>query len=120
MRWAFFAFFLIASAVSARAEPTDQGQRATFRWLDKISGDVTDTDIDVGDSARYGSLQLNLSECRFPADNPSGDAFAWLSIQDMAQDAAPLFDGWMFASSPALNALDHPRYDVWLMRCTSS
>ena len=33
------------------------------------------------------------------------------------QDGERLFDGWMIASSPALNALDHPRYDVWVIGC---
>ncbi|MGB0800115.1 MAG: DUF2155 domain-containing protein, partial [Planktomarina sp.] len=28
--------------------------------------------------------------------------------------------GWMVASSPALNALEHPRYDIWVLRCKTS
>lgn len=32
-------------------------------------------------------------------------------------NVAPLFSGWMFASSPALNALEHPVYDVWVIDC---
>ena len=28
-----------------------------------------------------------------------------------------IFRGWMFASSPALNALEHPVYDVWVIDC---
>ncbi len=28
-----------------------------------------------------------------------------------------IFTGWMFASSPALNALEHPVYDVWVIDC---
>jgi|GEM_PF-1227679 len=30
-----------------------------------------------------------------------------------------IFRGWMFASSPALNALEHPVYDVWVIDCTT-
>lgn len=31
-----------------------------------------------------------------------------------------LFTGWMFASSPAINALEHPVYDVWVIDCRIS
>ncbi len=27
------------------------------------------------------------------------------------------FEGYLFASSPAINALDHPLYDVWVLEC---
>ena len=35
-----------------------------------------------------------------------------------AADEELLFSGWMFASSPGLSALEHPVYDVWVIRCT--
>ena len=59
---------------------------------------------------------MTLGECRYPADNPAGDAFALVSIRTIQDDAA-VFEGWMIASSPALSAMDHPRYDVWALRC---
>ena len=31
-----------------------------------------------------------------------------------------IFSGWMFASSPALSALDHPVYDIWVLECKSN
>jgi len=64
-------------------------------------------------------LNVVLSECRYPVDNPMGDAFAYLTIsEDPLQP--PVFMGWMVASSPALNPLDHRRYDVWVLRCAMS
>ena len=89
---------------------------AVLRGLDRMSGATTDLELNAGDSAQYGPLEIALGECRYPTDNPSSDAYAYLTIRDKRQDA-PLFEGWMIASSPALNALDHPRYDVWVMRC---
>jgi hypothetical protein len=86
------------------------------RVLDKISGTVTDLELRDGDAVALGSLTIALTECRYPSDNPAGDAFALLTI--LYRDAVePVFQGWMIASSPALNAMDHPRYDVWVMRC---
>ncbi len=91
---------------------------ALLRGLDKLTGETTDLDMWNGDSTGFGKLQVTLAECRFPEGNPAGDAYAHVVIRREAQDE-PLFDGWMIASSPALNALDHPRYDVWVLRCKS-
>lgn len=94
-------------------------RRAVLRGLDKVSGEVTDIVLSVGSSARFGRLDILLEDCRYPVDNPSGDAFAYLTILADGM-SGPAFEGWMIASSPALSALDHPRYDVWVMRCTTS
>jgi hypothetical protein len=51
-----------------------------------------------------------------PRDDPAGDADAFLQIRDI-RETVMRFSGWMFASSPALSALDHPRYDVWVVSC---
>ena len=95
------------------------GQGALLRGLDKLSGAVVDIDLAPGDTGAFGRLQVTLGECRYPEDNPSGDAFAYLVIRTSG-DEVPVFQGWMIASSPALNAMDHPRYDVWVLRCKIS
>ena len=85
-----------------------------LRLQDKMTGVVTDHDLANGQSQALGRLTVTLDECRYPADLPSGEAYAHLTISD---PEAALFTGWMIASSPALSALDHPRYDVWVLRC---
>lgn len=96
--------------------PMATGLGARLRGLDKVSGALTDLSVANGDSAVLGRLRLTVGECRYPAENPESEAFAWLTITD-AVDGETLFSGWMIASSPALNALDHARYDVWLLEC---
>lgn len=92
------------------------GTAATLRALDKMSGDVTELAMSVGAVTTYGRLSVSLISCRYPVENPASDAYAFLEIRD-AQNSEMLFRGWMVASSPALNALDHPRFDIWIMRC---
>jgi hypothetical protein len=70
----------------------------------------------LGQSATNGRLTIQLDACRYPTDNPAAEAEAHLTIMDSTRDG-PVFAGWMLASSPALSALDHPRYDVWVLRC---
>jgi len=92
---------------------------AVLRGLDKISGDVIDMTLQTGETAQLGRLTVEMGECRYPNDNPSGDAYAFLRVTAEGLDA-PAFEGWMVSSSPALSALDHPRYDVWVIRCNNS
>lgn len=95
------------------------GLGAELRVLDKLTGDVADVTLQQGETVELGFLSVSLIECRYPVDNPFGDAFTYLQVQDRKKNTA-LFSGWMLASAPALNAMDHPRYDVWALRCITS
>ena len=92
---------------------------AALRGLDRMSGTVVDLSVRAGETVDLGRIEISLGECRYPEDNPTGEAYAWLTIRDPRLETV-LFDGWMIASSPALNALDHARYDVWVIRCTTA
>ncbi|MFU8778059.1 MAG: DUF2155 domain-containing protein [Roseovarius sp.] len=92
------------------------GQGAMLRGLDKITGVVQDLDLTNGQAGAFGSFDVALGQCRYPQGNPAGDAYAYLTISEQGSGAV-IFSGWMLASSPALNALEHPRYDIWVLRC---
>ncbi len=100
-------------------DKTSDASGGVVRWLDKVSGDTADLTIAKGQSASKGRLTIKMVDCRYPANNPSSDAFAYLVIHDSAV-ARPIFSGWMIASSPALNPLDSARYDVWVLHCSKS
>lgn len=95
---------------------TAQAETGTLRVLDKTTGRVEQLELAVGDTTTSGRLELALHECRYPEENPASDAFARVTISD-PRSSGNLFQGWMLASSPALMALDHPRYDVWVTGC---
>ncbi len=106
-------------AASAAQDATQSGTGAVLRGLDKISGAVEDVSLLNGARVTLGRLEISLLECRYPEGDPSGDAWAYVVIREDGV-AEPIFAGWMTAASPALNALDHARYDVWVLRCTTS
>ncbi len=107
----------LATGPVAAQEAVAAGTGAILRSLDKLNAKVGDLTLQNGESAVIGLIEIVLKECRYPEDDPSGDAYAFLTIRQ-AGVAQPVFSGWMIASSPALNPLDHARYDVWVMRCT--
>ena len=104
---------------AARAE-TAIAPLAVLRGVDKISGEVEEFNVPAQGIAAFKRIAIEVDQCRYPVDNPSGDAFAWVRISDPFDDQPVRFEGWMIASAPALNAMDHPRYDVWLIRCSGS
>lgn len=117
MRRVLIGLALSMIGAFARAQDTVSiGAGAILRGLDKINGEVVDLELGNGAEVNFGSLRIALGQCRYPEGNPAGDAYAFLTIREQAT-GRELFSGWMLASSPALNALEHPRYDVWVLRC---
>lgn len=124
------AFSLVAAqAVAAQSPASDPGQivnsqdtvdvgGVTLRGLDTLNGVTETIRLAVGETIRFGHLDITLEACRTPRDDPEADAYAFLRIRDI-RETEPRFSGWMFASSPALSALDHPRYDVWVLNCST-
>ncbi|WP_353345260.1 DUF2155 domain-containing protein [Aquicoccus sp. SU-CL01552] len=105
-----------AVPLAAQETAVESGTGAVLRGLDKVNGESRDIEIGRGETGTVFGLDIALSDCRYPAENPTGDAFAYLTIWERGA-AQAAFEGWMIASSPALNALDHSRYDIWVLRC---
>ncbi|MCE5974843.1 DUF2155 domain-containing protein [Sinirhodobacter sp. WL0062] len=111
---------LVLGTGAAMAQDTPEGLTeapgAILRGLDKVAGTSSDIILSGGQTAEFGSISVTLRECRYPAEDPSSNAYAYLVVNDKGA-ATPAFAGWMIADSPALSALDHQRYDVWVIRC---
>jgi hypothetical protein len=106
----------VAQTEATPAEDYTESDGAQLRFLDKLTSETGDVTLGKGQSAKFGRLMVELDSCRYPTGNPASDAEAHLSVTEEST-GSKLFDGWMLASSPALSALDHPRYDVWVLSC---
>ena len=98
---------------------------AEFTGLDKITGRIISFDVYMDETVQFGSLQVTPRVCymRTPEEPPQTSSFVEVSeVLNIAagQELRPIFIGWMFAESPALNAVEHPVYDVWLTSCKTS
>lgn len=93
---------------------------AQLRQLDKMTGVSAPVTVAVGEEAQFGRLRIAVEACQSAADGTGRATRAFLVIRDTrSEDPEPAFKGWMFAETPALSALDHPRYDVWVTSCTT-
>lgn len=102
------------------------GSVLVMRGLDKITAETIDFEIPIGGEYRYGPLVIAPSYCRRRPPEETPEIFAFLQITDQrtdgtgidsGEDTEPVFSGWMFGSNPALNPLEHPVYDVWVIDC---
>ncbi|MEO0960363.1 MAG: DUF2155 domain-containing protein [Pseudomonadota bacterium] len=97
---------------------------AELTVLDMITGATRVVRLGAGREAEVGRLTLRLLACEMPGGASDVGDVGLVQIWDRRSGAVaetePAFSGWMFADSPALSALDHPRYDVWLSSCTTA
>lgn len=95
------------------------GKLVELRALDKVTARLSVLTLEIGKPARFGQIDIQVLACvtRPPTEPP--DHLAFLRITEIRRDTAPriVFSGWMFASSPAINPLEHPVYDVWVVEC---
>ena len=106
------------SQEGGKERPAAQGTEAHFRALDTIVGTVSELPVTVGETVQFGRLSISVSACRFLPDNPSTHSFAFVTVTEIP-NGPPVFDAWMIAAAPALSAMEHPRYDIWLIRCSA-
>lgn len=111
---------VLASTTPAPAAEMIERAIATLRGLDKITARTSTFTLRVGDTTAFGSLRVTLRACREnpPIEPPESAAFLEVVEAKPGEQAEPVFSGWMFASSPALSAMEHPVYDVWVISCS--
>jgi hypothetical protein len=110
-----------APVVPIEPTPTALRAGARLRELDKMTGHTKTFEIGVGEAREVDRLRIQLEACRSPEGNDIHGTMAFLKVWDTKySEANAAFSGWMFAESPALSALDHPRYDLWVISCTTS
>ena len=100
-----------------------EGRIATIQALDKITARISTLRVPLDEAVDFGTLSVTVRRCAFhPPEEPPEDV-AFLEVVDNGHDRTKpprsVFTGWMFASSPAVSAMEHPVYDLTLLSCKS-
>ena len=92
---------------------------ARMQAMDKITGKVSEIDVPVNGLANFGTFSILVRKCVTKSAEETPENTAFVDIVDNYQTSNPIniFKGWMFSSTPALNAVEHPIYDIWLLQC---
>lgn len=103
----------------ARTEGMEDYPVVKLQSLDKSTARTMTFEVRVGSTVKFGPLYIKVDACRksSPLERPESASFLQIWEVTKDQEAHWIFSGWMFASSPALSAMDHPIYDVWVLDC---
>ena len=95
-----------------------EGNKLVIQGLDKITARIQTFEVDVGKTYKFGVLDIFVERCVFSKPIFKPESLAFIKIKDNSDRLSEVkFSGWMFASSPALNALENPVYDVSILDC---
>ena len=88
--------------------------------LDKITAKTSSIKLAIGDKKFFGSLEIQALKCQLSEGSGTSDAVAYIQVKDLSSkdnNQVFLFNGWTFVSSPTLQSIDHPVYDLWITSC---
>ena len=91
-----------------------------LKALDKITAKTSSIRLAVGDKKYFGPLEIKALKCQLAEGGSVQDTVAYIQVKDLSNkdnNQVFLFNGWTFASSPTLQSIDHPIYDLWIISC---
>jgi len=93
--------------------------KVTLQVLNKVTARAVQLELETGTHTRFGTLEITVRSCWKSAPEAKEEQAALLEVYEFKAEKAPekLFVGWIFSSSPALSALEHPFYDITLKKC---
>jgi Uncharacterized protein conserved in bacteria len=109
-------FFTCLGLASADAQSV---RVAVLQGLDKVTARISTIQAPIAEEVAFGTLVITARTCRKRPPEETPETIVFLEIVDDKPGESPqlVFSGWMFASSPALSALEHAVYDIWVTDC---
>ena len=120
MRLLVFLIIIIISSISKTTFSSQwiEGNRLVIQGLDKITARIKTFEVDIAKNHKFGVLNIFVERCVFSKPIYKPESLAYISIKDNSNRLSEVkFKGWMFASSPALNALENSVYDISILAC---
>jgi hypothetical protein len=126
MVWAKVGFSLVlALAIPGPALAQDAElipSIVVLQGLDKVTARISTISAPLNEAVRFGYLRITARTCTKTPPTELPEVTAFLEVQEVQPGVLPVlvFSGWMFASSPALSAMEHAVYDVWVIDCRAA
>lgn len=112
---------LVAGCFGGAAQAVP-GDKVILRALDKVTARTVTIEAPINVPVQFRTLEITAHVCDKRPPEESPEAACRLDIVEKREGRPPVtvFQGWMFASSPGLSAMQHPVYDVWVLDCVVS
>ena len=118
LTYSIFVIIFVLFPKIALSSQWIEGNKLVIQGLDKITARIQTFEVDVGKTYKFGVLDIFVERCVFSKPIFKPESLAFIKIKDNSDRLSEVkFSGWMFASSPALNALENPVYDVSILAC---
>ena len=116
--YSFITFIFLLASKNIFASQWIEGNRVVIQGLDKITARIETFEVNVSETYKFGVLDIFIERCVFAKPIFKPESLAYIRIKDNSDRLSELkFKGWMFASSPALNALENSVYDISILAC---
>ena len=102
--------------------PKNNSSSAKFIGLDKITAKTSDIIINLGETEKFGPLEIKLLRCGKISSENKNDSVAYLQVKDISENENEkvfIFNGWTFSSDPTIAPFDHAIYDLQLVNCNN-
>jgi len=119
MKKLILTFFGVLFFLSFAEAKDIEGKAVLLRGVDKITGRTSTIELAVGEPANFGTLRITPLRClkKPPEETPENAAFLLVEEETREHILNVIFNGWMFSSNPALSAMEHPIFDIWVLEC---
>ena len=90
--------------------------------LDKITAKTTEININLGETKKFGPLEIKVLKCGKIKSNNSSNNVAYLQVKDLTEsenEKVFIFNGWTFSNDPTIAPFDHAIYDLQLVNCNN-
>jgi hypothetical protein len=114
---------VVAQDTTPAPAPAPQGgTQVLLRGLDKITGRPTNIVAPIGKPVHFATLTITAHYCYSTPSSETPETTAFVQIEDHRPDQSErrVFSGWMYGSTPGLNGVEHPLYDVWVISCNNA
>jgi len=111
-----------ATAAPSGPPPVPANAVLLMTGLDKITGRPTQIAAPLNVPVKFATFTIVARYCYStpPSETPETSAFVQIDDHRPDQPEHRIFSGWMYASSPGLNGVEHPLYDVWVISCKTN
>ena len=114
----FILVIFLSISKTIKASQWIEGNRLVIQGLDKITARINTFEVNVSQTYKFGVLDIFVERCIFSKPIFMPESLAYISIKDNTDRLSEVkFKGWMFASSPALSALENSVYDISILAC---
>ena len=114
------AFFYLQIDIAHSEEETYFGKTVDIKILDKLSSKNKLINLNIGEDYIFKNLVLKVLKCQNSKFDDDPEITSYLQVKDLNNinnNEVFIFNGWTFSSSPSIQVIDHPVYDLWVLKC---